>query len=152
MVQMKLKSKMPLGKSYMFDNVTSYLLIGSLIILTVAVLAYTYNMTFPYAKTKAEKFTDGTAKYKVVYAYSDTCPHCVAFTPVFDQFTATQVMNSKIEILKVERRSANANNYLKYVDGFPTVLVFDTNGKLIDTQVGKTTLTELQTFVQKATQ
>lgn len=145
----KVNSKLSLGKSYMFDSVTTYLLIGSLVILTIAVLAYTYNMTF--AKTKTEKFTDGTAKFKIVYAYSDTCPHCVSFTPIFDQFTATQVMNSKIEFLKVERRSANANDYLKYVDGFPTVLVFDSTGKLVDKQVGKTTLTELLTFVQKAT-
>jgi thiol-disulfide isomerase/thioredoxin len=122
-------------------NFTNVVLMVSLVILTITVVMY-------YFPKRMESFTD-QMKWKVVYVYSDTCPHCISFTPIFDQFKATEVLNTKLQIIKVEKREAV--EYLNEVSGFPTVMIYNSEGKVVDKLVGRTTFTELKNFVQKNT-
>jgi thiol-disulfide isomerase/thioredoxin len=126
-----------------WNQLINILVIFSLVVLLFFTFIYVYNIT-----THKESFVN--SEYKVVYVYSETCPHCVAFTPIWDQYLATQNSNSKVQFLKVEK--INAQQYMSYIDGFPTVLVFASDGTLVKKQVGKVTLEQLQAFVNAATQ
>ena len=89
--------------------------------------------------------------YKLVYMYSKTCPHCVEFTPTFDEFTrqlSTHSLAGKVSVEKIERSDANAAAYLKMVEGFPSVLLIKDN-ELKEMMVGKTDLATIKTFVER---
>ena len=137
-----------------------------LIIALAALLVFTivYVVNIHKMANKMEGFIeDASAKpantnagapgsYKLVYVYSKTCPHCVEFTPTFDEFTrqlsSQQPLASKINVEKVERSDPSAAAYLKMVEGFPTVLLLKDN-ELKEMIVGKTDLSTIKSFVEK---
>ena len=100
---------------------------------------------------KAAAASASVSGYKLVYMYSKTCPHCVEFTPTFDEFTrqlSTHSLAGKVSVEKIERSDANAAAYLKMVEGFPSVLLIKDN-ELKEMMVGKTDLATIKTFVEK---
>lgn len=139
-----------------------------LIIALVALLVFTivYVVNIHKMADRMEGFIDdiavaeGTAPakmatsgsgYKLVYMYSKTCPHCVEFTPTFDEFTrqlSTHSLAGKVSVEKIERSDANAAAYLKMVEGFPSVLLIKDN-ELKEMMVGKTDLATIKTFVER---
>ena len=72
-----------------------------------------------------EGFSSSPAK--VNYYYMDGCGHCEKFSPVWDEFTKSY--NGSTQLKKINMKDAG-NDLEKYkVDGFPTVVIIDENGK-----------------------
>lgn len=116
-------------------------IIGLLLLLTV------YFLVFWNKSVHQEQFKEGT--YKIIYIYSETCPYCVSFTPIFEQYKATESYNKKLHFIDLEKK--DASEYLSEVSGFPSVLIVDDTGKIVGKQVGKTTMKDLDSFVKKFT-
>ena len=76
-------------------------------------------------ENETERFSDKPL-FQIIYAYHKTCPHCIKFNDTFDLVAkafAQNVNSHDTEVMKIERGNLD-EKYAKYVDGFPTVLIF----------------------------
>ena len=62
------------------------------------------------------------------------CPHCVTLMPEWDKFT--KMNNTSITTKAVEKDDDRALVKRYGVEGFPTILLLDSNGKKLDTYGG----------------
>ena len=62
------------------------------------------------------------------------CPHCVKLMPEWDKFT--KMNNTSITTKAVEKDDDRALVKRYGVEGFPTILLLDSNGKKLDTYNG----------------
>ena len=76
-------------------------------------------------KTSNESF-EQKPHISIVYAYSNSCPHCTKFHNTFDVKSkefANSIDDMNIEISKFESASI-PQKFSKYIDGYPTVMIF----------------------------
>jgi thiol-disulfide isomerase/thioredoxin len=66
--------------------------------------------------------------------HMEGCPHCVKLMPEWDKFT--QMNNTSIITKAVEKDDDRALVKRYGVEGFPTILLLDSNGKKLDTYSG----------------
>ena len=66
--------------------------------------------------------------------HMEGCPHCVKLMPEWDKFT--QMNNTSIITKAVEKDDDRALVKRYGVEGFPTILLLDSNGKKLDTYNG----------------
>lgn len=131
----------------------NWVLIIALVALLTFTIVYVINI-HKMAKRMENFIEEGTssANYKLVYVYSKTCPHCIEFSPIFDDFTRQlanhQTLSSKLAVEKVERADTSAAKYLRMVEGFPTVMLLK-GDELKEMLVGKTDLPTMKAFVEK---
>ena len=143
---MPVKAKFGSKTNMKSDNFIKYILMGALVILIGFTIVYVLNIS---KSMRNEQFTDEESSITIIYMYSDSCPYCQQFNPIFNQFSTHMNTNSpSIVIKKVEKNDATAAKYMKHISGYPTVLV-EKNGEIIGSQVGKTSLVELKSFVEK---
>lgn len=123
-----------------------------LIFLLAVVLVYAvlYVAHLPSLKA-SEYFTSqemglAAVKYNIVYMYSNTCPHCKDMEPTWNQ-CVEQNNAGNVMFRKIEKNDEDALQYATHVSGYPTVLVLDQSGNLVNTQVGRTNLADLMNFV-----
>lgn len=121
-------------------SVLNIMIIITLFLLLTLTFIYIYKMSV----AKRETFVE--AKRTVVYVYSTTCPHCISFTPIWDQYVASTSATATFKFVKVEK--SDAQEFMKYIDGYPTVIILDDDKRLIKKSVGKITYTELRKFVE----
>ena len=86
----------------------------------------------------------------LLYIYGDWCHFCKQFQPDFfklaDLFTdngdflITQIESSEIE-------NSNVKNIIGNIQGFPTLLFFDKNGKIINNYQGERTIQALLKYI-----
>lgn len=131
---MALKKVMKQATSSKMSTFITLSLIASIIVLIVfvAINARTmysdqkYKDAIETEKEKEmERFSDKPS-FQIIYAYHKTCPHCIKFNDTFDLVAkafAQNVSSHDTEVMKVERGNLD-EKYAKYVDGFPTVLIF----------------------------
>lgn len=123
--------------------VVKYVLVSIMVALLVFAIVYIVRVS-----QGKEKFTEQSTK-RVVYIYSDQCGHCTRFTKntwnEFESRVAPTIPNT--EIFKYEKSSVEAQPYLKFVSGYPTVLMFEGVNPQPHTQVGNTDLDTLVKFV-----
>ena len=133
------------AKKIVENHTMKYVLIGVLIVLLGFAIAYIYNIQH----ANSEKFE---SKYNVVYLYSETCPYCVKFTPVFDEWALQNVDSINVQSTKFSKASAEGSVYIqKYqISGFPTVIIEKPNGSLADKQIGYVDLNAFTQFVKSA--
>lgn len=127
------------------DHTMKYVLIGTLIVLLGFAIAYIYNIQHQ----QNEKFE---SKYNVVYLYSETCPYCVKFTPVFDEWASQNANSISVQSSKFAKGTAEGAMYVqKYqISGFPTVIIEKPDGSLADKQIGYVDLNSFTQFVKSA--
>lgn len=125
------------------------LLILALILLLGFSIVYIVNV-HKMSSQLAEKYTDNPS-YKVVYIYSNSCPYCHDFMPVYDKYAADNAGNSSLTVTKFEKSEPGAQQFLSQISGYPTVLIVDGSGNVIQSHVGKTTYEELASFVKTYT-
>ena len=152
------KSSMKLGKGYgkgkkSLDTITLVVVSVSLVLVLVFALIFLYK-----SYCKPEHFVtseDSTKAYQVVYVYSDTCPNCINFAPTWEQYVATQTMNRSVGFKKVEKSDPQfphiMQQYSSAIQGFPTVIIIDSYGTLIDSKSGNMQFIDLQQFVAQNT-
>ena len=71
-----------------------------------------------------EGFGNGST---LTYFHMEGCPHCVKFTPEWDKFA--QEYDGSLQIKKVEAKEMSTQEKSLGIQGFPTIMVVDGNGK-----------------------
>lgn len=142
--------KTPLAPSPASDSpVMRYVLIVALIVLLGFAILYIVNIQ-KASKETFDNSSAGSGSFQVVYIYSNSCGYCTKFTPTFNSYATTAPAN--VTVNSYERSMPAAAQYMTYVSAFPTVLVLDKNGKLINSQTGNVSLSDLQSFVSSSIQ
>lgn len=120
---------------------TTWIIIVAVLVLLSFILTYILKMK----KTKTgreneelemEEFEEKT-KISVIYAYSNSCPHCTKFQNTFDVKSkefANSINDMNVEIFKFEKASLPVK-YANQIDGFPTVLIYK-DGQFMKKTVG----------------
>jgi thiol-disulfide isomerase/thioredoxin len=124
--------KAPQGIS--IDKFINYILIVSLILLLLYAFMYVMQLT----KSTRETF-DQKGRYTVLYVYSDSCSFCRAFTSTFERFSkeiAMQYPNVHVDKKEVSQLDPVESKKLN-ITAFPTIVVFDTEGKEVNRIIGK---------------
>ena len=94
-----------------------------------------------YTGRYLEGFGNGST---LTYFYMDGCPHCVKFAPEWDNFS--QNYNGSLKVRKVEQKTMSEQEKSLGIQGFPTVMVIDKNGKAETTYDGPRTAEGLKSF------
>jgi thiol-disulfide isomerase/thioredoxin len=82
---------------------------------------------------------------KVHYYYMDGCGHCKDFSPVWDEFT--QSYKGNVQFQKINMKDAEEDLKKYKVEGFPTVVVIDSNGEF-EHYNGERTVAGLQSYFE----
>jgi len=112
-----------------------------LFILALLIIFYYFNK-YVLTNMNVENF-ENDGKKKVVYFYMNGCPHCVSFSPIWDEFEKT----SPLATHKIE--SADAGEMMsKYkISGFPTIILLDENNNKLKELEGPRTLAGLNAMI-----
>ncbi len=81
-------------------------------------------------------------KYQIKLFYADWCPHCVEFKPIW--FSLKKKYNN-IDFIEVD--CTNANPDLDYVNGFPTIALFNLD-KHIENYENERTLNGFENYIK----
>ncbi len=79
--------------------------------------------------------------------HMEGCPHCVTLMPEWDKFT--KMNNTSITTKAVEKDDDRALVKRYGVEGFPTILLLDSNGKKLDTYGGARNAQGLLAYCQQ---
>lgn len=96
-------------------------------------------------KKKSKKEDFHTLNKKIVYVYSESCPHCQRFSNTFEKLKES---TPNVEFESYERSDPQAARFLNHINGFPTVLSVDNDNMIINKLVGNVPLHVLQEFVE----
>lgn len=80
---------------------------------------------------------------KVAYFFMNGCPHCVSFSPVWDEFKQT----SPLPTYKIESNEAGEMMNKYNISGFPTILLLDENNNKLKELEGDRTLAGLNALI-----
>ena len=80
---------------------------------------------------------------KAHYYYMDGCGHCEEFSPVWDEFTKSY--KGKVQFQKFNMKDAEKDIEKYGIEGFPTVVAIDSNGKF-EHYNGERTVDGLQSY------
>jgi cytochrome oxidase Cu insertion factor (SCO1/SenC/PrrC family) len=107
-----------------------------LIIAVVALVGFTIMYIYQLSYKPKEQYTDGKKQAILTYIYSNTCPYCVKFNPVWQKVTESVVSDKYlVKFQKVENTSPSAEPFLKYMDGIPMVHI-EVDGKYVGHMTG----------------
>lgn len=155
-------SKNASAKSAKSMSISSTMVIILVLAIVILILFAIYNATTVYKSKngnenyknknykKSERFSDKKL-FHIIYAYHETCPHCIKFHDTFDLVARTfaqNVTSHDTEISKIERANIS-EEHMKHVDGFPTVLIYMDN-KFKTRAVGNMSSDAFATFLQDA--
>lgn len=125
----------------------SFLSKHALLISAISVLVMVFILFYMARFLNVVKTYEKYDTFTVVYIYSNSCGFCTRFAPVYEEFAAS----SKLNCQKYEQGEPGAAKYMPYVSAFPTILIFDSNDKMIATTTGAMTLSNLKEWVSKST-
>jgi thiol-disulfide isomerase/thioredoxin len=113
-----------------------------LFILALLIIIFYYFNNYVSTNMNVENFENDGRK-KVVYFYMNGCPHCVSFSPIWDEFTQT----SPLPTHKIESADAGAMMSRYNISGFPTILLLDENNNKLKELEGPRTLAGLNAMI-----
>ena len=90
-----------------------------------------YPAMVNFFKSRQEGFK---GRKSLLLLHMEGCPHCVKLMPEWDKFT--KMNNTSIIAKAVEKDDDRALVKRYGVEGFPTILLLDSNGKKLDTYGG----------------
>ena len=88
-----------------------------------------------------------TNKDTLRYFYMNGCPHCVKFTPEWENFVNQCGTSCKTTNEKVESESMQ-EQHKQHVQGFPTIVLFDSSDQKKKVFEGERTAAGLKEFVE----
>lgn len=98
---------------------------------------------------KGEGFA-GSGNHKLVLYYADWCGHCKVFKPEYAKLGSTQTIGaSTVDIQMVNADSDKEAMKGVNVRGYPTVILYDPKGQVVEEYGGERTLQGLQLFLKK---
>lgn len=90
------------------------------------------------------------APYNFEMYYVDWCPHCHTTLPEFNKLGATQTIGDKTVACKAIEAEKNPELVRGKVSGYPTIQLYDSQGKLVKEYSGQRTAQGFQTFLEDA--
>jgi thiol-disulfide isomerase/thioredoxin len=95
------------------------LMINMVLLLFIIIgIGYLYNR---------KSFEPFSTPEKLIYFYMNECGHCQRFNPIWSDFVKKYQGN--VQLIKVERKQAKKELKVYKVEGFPTVVLVDDEGK-----------------------
>ena len=116
-------------------------IIGAAIVILL-IVSYFYT---PYA----EGFS-GTPAAEFTMYYVDWCPHCHAAKPEFDKLEPKMTIGGQSVICEAVNAEKNPEKVLGKPEGYPTVELYDAQGKLVKTYEGERTAAGFRSFLEDA--
>ena len=90
------------------------------------------------------------APYNFEMYYADWCPHCHSALPEFQKLGATQTIGGKTVACRAIEAEKNPELVRGKVSGYPTIQLYDAQGKLVKEYSGQRTAEGFQTFLEEA--
>lgn len=82
----------------------------------------------------------------IVFIYANWCHHCTKFKPTYSQIA--NVYSSLMGFYIVDSENPSSKDIVnKYVNSYPTILIFDKNLKLISSYKGNRSLHEFSAYL-----
>ena len=101
---------------------------------------------------KGEGFA-GTGNHKLVLYYAEWCGHCKVAKPEFAKLGSTQTIGaSTVDIQTVNAEEDKEAMKGVNVRGYPTIILYDPKGKIVEEYGGERTEAALQAFLKKNVQ
>lgn len=140
--------------SHIIDNIakSQYLLYGLFIvgIILIFVWAYVSGRMCEGFSNKEEAFTATPASaYRLNMYHVEWCPHCHAAKPEFDKLGSTMTIGDKQVVLEAIDAEKNPEKVLDKVSGYPTVRLYDSEGKLVEEYEGERSEAGFRAFLQQ---
>lgn len=100
------------------------------------------------SSSSSEAFSQAN-KDKVIFMYMTGCGWCTKFEPTWQDFSSESAPKLGIQTLKFERSEDGAKEYMKHVEGFPTILFVNGTTGEVTVFDGERTVEGLTAFVKK---
>ena len=100
---------------------------SSLTIRVILVFVVFVFLRFIFNRSSVENFGNPAS---CNYYYMEQCGHCKRFLPEWDQFV--QTYTGPVKLRKIEMNEAGSDLEKYNIQGFPTILFIDENGKAKD--------------------
>jgi thiol-disulfide isomerase/thioredoxin len=108
------------------------------------IIAMRRDSVITEAFDESAKARSGTVK--VYFFFMQGCGWCERFTPVWDEFVTKRSSTPGLVLRKVDKNEPLAKEYSEHVNGYPTVLLVDSGGKVVKF-TGERTLKGLEAFI-----
>ena len=127
-----------------------YYALAATVVFFIAVTAYKYYAQPPVVEQDTFTGGAGNTEYKFVMFGVDWCPHCVKAKPEFEALGATQTIGGKTVACRAIEAEKNPELVRGKVSGYPTIQLYDAQGKLVKEYSGQRTAEGFQTFLEEA--
>jgi thiol-disulfide isomerase/thioredoxin len=112
-------------------------------------LVYWWSCT---CNRKAEGFQDGVdegAKYSFIMYGVDWCPHCVSAKPEFAALGSTKTIGGAKVACTIVNPEKEPEKVKQKVEGYPTIHLYDAQGKLVKEYSGPRTTAGFEAFLNQ---
>ena len=123
-------------------NLTKVILLSFVVVFLLAMLGV-------IGKGSVQGFVDaGPPVASFTMYYADWCPHCTSAKPEFAKLGAIQtIAGKKVECSAIEAEK-NPDKVLGKVSGYPTIQLYNPQGKLVDEYSGPRTQAGFQSYLE----
>jgi thiol-disulfide isomerase/thioredoxin len=90
--------------------------------------------------------------YKFHMYYVDWCPHCHAAKPEFEKLGSKMTIGGKSVACEAINAEKNPEKVLGKPEGYPTIQLYDAQGKLVEEYKGERTAAGFRSFLEDALQ
>jgi thiol-disulfide isomerase/thioredoxin len=106
---------------------------------------YDYPPLTQKLQNKLNKITENfdNNKFIIKLFYADWCTHCVSFKPVWIELK--NKYSDRLTFIDVDCTESNPN--LEYIKGFPTIAIFDSSNKYLNTYNDDRTKDSLESYI-----
>ena len=87
--------------------------------------------------------------YKFHMYFVDWCPHCHAAKPEFDKLGSKMTIGGKSVICEAVNAEKNPEKVLGKPEGYPTIQLYDAQGKMVDEYKGERTAQGFRSFLEE---
>ena len=112
------------------------------------VLAWTFVRRWMKPGMANEAFSDPKHSDKVIFLFMNGCGWCTKFEPTWEEFSKDAAPKLGVETFKFERSEEGAKEYMKHVEGFPTILFVNGATGKVSVFDGERTVEGLTAFVK----
>ncbi len=90
-----------------------------------------------------------SAPFKFHMYYVDWCPHCHAAKPEFEKLAPTMTIGGKAVVMEAIEAEKNPEKVLGKPEGYPTIQLYDPQGKLVKEYSGERTASGFRSFLEE---
>ena len=87
--------------------------------------------------------------YKFHMYYVDWCPHCHSTKPEFDKLGSNMTIGGKSVVCEAVNAEKNPEKLLGKPEGYPSIQLYDAQGKMVDEYKGDRTASGFRSFLEE---